>query len=94
MMYEPRTSSWFSAHAIRRFAFSPEKKRLTVRSPKKWPRPYEMLSPTKAPAAAAAIAITTFRSPAPASTPAVIATVSLGTTGKNASSVAITNTMA
>ena len=53
-----------------------------------------MLSPTKAPAAAAAIAITTFRSPAPASTPAVIATVSLGTTGKNASSVAITNTMA
>ena len=51
-----------------------------------------MLSPTNAPPAAARTQRTTLRSPAPASTPAVIATVSLGTIGKNASSIAIAKT--
>jgi hypothetical protein len=52
------------------------------------------LSPRNAPAAAATITNPTLRSPAAATTPAVITTVSLGTTGKNASRKAMKSTIA
>ena len=50
MMYAPRSSSILSAHSRRLRDFSPENQRFTVRSPTSVPRPYEMLSPTIAPA--------------------------------------------
>ena len=52
------------------------------------PSQYEMLSPRKAPALAKRITSSSERSPALATTPPVMTAVSLGTIGKNASSVA------
>ena len=46
-----------------------------------------MLSPTMAPAAAHTITRSRLRSPLEATTPPVMTTVSLGTIGKNASSI-------
>ena len=92
MRYVPRCSSWCSAQANPFWLFSPPKTRFTVCSPSQVPRPYEMLSPTIAPVEAQRITSGRLRSPAPASTPAVITTVSLGTSGKNASIMATAKT--
>ena len=58
-----------------------------MRSPAHFPMKYEMLSPTIAPPAALAITRSSTRSPLAARLPAVITTVSLGTSGKKASIV-------
>ena len=69
MMYAPRSSSVRSAHSKRVCAFSPPNQRFTVRSPTSVPMPYEMLSPTTAPAAPARITSGRLRSPAAAKLP-------------------------
>jgi hypothetical protein len=89
----PRSVNWRPAHSIRRRDFSPPKKRLTTRVPKRRPIQYALLSPRNAPAAAAGTIIARLRSPALATTPAVITAVSLGTTGTTASSSASRNTI-
>src|ERR671933_1466065 len=90
----PRSFSWRSAHSIRRRDFSPPKKRSTTRVPKRRPIQYAVLSPRNAPAAAAGTTIARLRSPALATTPAVMTAVSLGTIGTTASSNASRNTIA
>jgi hypothetical protein len=61
------------------------KKRSFARVPKRRPTRYAVLSPRKAPSAAAGMTIIRLRSPAAATTPAVITAVSLGTIGTSAS---------
>ncbi len=89
----PRSSSVFCAHFSRFCAFSLEKNRRSTLAPRKWPIAKEMLSPTIAPAAAHGITSSTASPPEAAMFPATIAVASLGTIGKNASSMAIAKTI-
>jgi hypothetical protein len=89
MMYAPRSCSVRSAQSSRRCHFSVRSSRFTVRSPTKWPIPNEMLSPMTAPAAPATTTRGKYMSPDAERLPPMTTSVSLGTTGKNASITAI-----
>ena len=88
MMYAPRSSSVCSAHSSRLCHFSLPKTRLTVFSPTKWPIQNEMLSPMIAPAAAERMTSQQHEIARARKVPPMTTSVSLGTSGKNASTTA------
>ena len=83
--YPPRLSTCSLAQLMRSFLRSVAKKRRTIHGPARRPIQYEMLSPTIAPPAANRITAKMLRSPVPASTPARMTDVSLGTSGMRTS---------
>src|SRR5829696_1314491 len=92
--YPPRSPSCRSAHVSARCERSPRKSLPRARTPSVRPSTYDVVSPMNAPAAAAAIVGATCSFPMPDATPAAIASDSLGTAGKTASSAAIPSTIA
>lgn len=89
----PRSRSNRCAHSSARRRRGLRHNRSPSRRSANLPIAYDMLSPTNAPTAAMATTSTRFGAPVRAKTPAVMTTLSLGTSGKNPSIADTRNTI-